>query len=256
MKAYRIAAVVRKETRDYRRNRLVVTTMAVLPVIFLISPMITLLRIPGSATGSVAERAVGVTSLLLLVVPLVVPSVVTAYSVVGEREQGTLEPFLTTPIRADELLLGKAVAAFVPSVALAYALYGIVLGSVSLGAAHVVEVTLLKTPQVLAQVLFTPLLAAWAIWVGIAMSVRASDVRVAQQLATLASLPALGFVSLISFQVITPSVGLAVGLALVVLVVDVLAWRLVSHLFDSERLTTGSAPLRDEPAAGSAAAGS
>ena len=248
MKPYRIAAVVRKEMRDYRRNRFVVTTMSVLPVIFLISPMITLFRIPESATGSVAERAVGVTSLLLLVVPLVVPSVVTAYSVVGEREQGTLEPFLTTPVRPDELLLGKAVAAFVPSVALAYALYGVVLVSVSLGAAHVVEVSLLQTPQVLAQVLFTPLLATWAIWVGIAMSVRASDVRVAQQLATLASLPALGFVSLISFHVVAPSVPLAVGLALAVLVVDVLAWRVVSRLFDCERLVTGAAPLRDEAA--------
>ena len=241
MKTFRIRAVVRKELRDYRRNRFVVTTMAVLPVIFLISPMITLFRIPASATGTVAERAVGATSLLLLVVPLVVPSVVTAYSVVGERDQGTLEPFLATPVRPEELLLGKAAAAFVPSVALAYALYGVVVAAVGLGAAHIVETTLLNTPQVLAQVLFTPLLATWAIWVGIAMSVRASDVRVAQQLATLASLPALGFVSLISFRVITPSVPLAVGLALAVLVVDVLAWRIVSRMFDAERLITGAA---------------
>ena len=94
-------------------------------------------------------------------------------------------------------------------------------------------------PQLLAQILFTPLLALWSIWVGIGISTRASDVRVAQQLATLAGLPLLGFTSLISFQLIKPSVPLAVGLALALLAVDVVAWRVVSRLFDRERLITG-----------------
>jgi hypothetical protein len=123
---------------------------------------------------------------------------------------------------------------------MAYAVYAVVLVSVDLGAAHVVSAAVLSAPQVLAQVLFTPLLAAWAIWVGIAMSVRAGDVRVAQQLSTLASLPALGFTSLISFRVIAPSVPLAVGLALALLTIDVGAWRVVSRMFDRERLVTGA----------------
>jgi len=99
----------------------------------------------------------------------------------------------------------------------------------------------------LAQLAFTPLIAIWAIWVGIAMSVRARDVRVAQQLATLGSLPALGITTLITFQVITPSVPLAVALALGLLVVDIAAWRLVSQLFDRERLITGSRAVREAP---------
>ena len=93
--------------------------------------------------------------------------------------------------------------------------------------------------RLLAQLLFIPLLALWSIWVGIGISSRASDVRVAQQLATLASLPLLGFTSLISFQIITPSVPLAIGLALALLAVDIAGWRIVSRLFDRERLITG-----------------
>jgi ABC-type Na+ efflux pump permease subunit len=171
----------------------------------------------------------------------VLPPVIAAYSVVGERDQGTLEPVLTTPVRASELLLGKAVAGFIPSVGLAYAIYFVVLISVRFGAARVVNDVVWHPPQVLAQLLFTPLLALWAIWVGIGISARASDVRVAQQLATVAGLPLLGFTSLLSFQVIKPSVPLAVGLALALLVVDVAAWRVVSRLFDPERLLTGLA---------------
>lgn len=245
----RVRAVVRKELRDYRRNRFTITTTAIMPLVFLVSPTVTLVRIPASATAALVDRSVGITSLLLLVVPAVIPPIIAAYSVIGERDQGTLEPFLTTPIRREELLLGKAAAAFMPSVAVAYAIYILFALIVRFAAAHVVSAAVLHTPQVLAQVLFTPLIAVWAIWVGIAMSVRARDVRVAQQLATLASLPALGIIALISFRVITPSVPLAVGLALALLALDVAAWRAVSRMFDRERLVTGARALRARPAA-------
>ena len=206
--------------------------MAVLPLVFLITPMITIFKIPADATGPEVQAAVGTISLLLLIVPIALPPVIAAYSVVGERDQGTLEPVLTTPVTPSELLLGKAMAAFVPSVGIAYAIYFVVLISVRVAAAQVVTDVVWHPPQLLAQLLFIPLLALWAIWVGIAISTRASDVRVAQQLATLAGLPLLGLTALFSFQVIKPSVPLAVGLALALLVVDLAAWRAVSGLFD------------------------
>ena len=240
MSTERIGAVVRKELRDFRRNRFLVATMAILPFVFLISPMITLLRIPASAPASLVDRSVGVTSLLLFVVPAVIPPIMAAYSVIGERDQGTLEPFLTTPIRPDELLLAKAFAVFVPSVLVAYGIYFAFAIAVRFGATHAVGAAVWHTPQMLAQLVFTPLIATWAIWVGIAMSVRARDVRVAKQLATLASLPALGITTLITFRVITPSVQLAVALAAALLALDIRAWRFVSKLFDRERLITGT----------------
>jgi ABC-2 type transport system permease protein len=244
MSLERIGAVVRKELRDFRRNRFLVGTMAVMPFVFLVSPMITLLRLPASAPADLVHRSVGVTSLLLFIVPAVIPPIMAAYSVIGERDQGTLEPFLTTPIRREELLLAKALAVFVPSVTVAYGVYFVFALAVRFGAAHVVWAAVWHTPQMVAQLVFTPLIAVWAIWVGIAMSVRARDVRVAQQLATLASLPALGITTLITFRVITPSVVLAVGIACALLAVDVSAWRVVSRLFDRERLVTGSRALR------------
>ena len=244
MSEERIRAVVRKELRDFRRNRFLVGTMAVLPFVFLISPLITLLRIPASSPASVVDHAVGASSLLLFVVPAVIPPIMAAYSVIGERDQGTLEPFLTTPIQREELLLAKALAVFIPSVTIAYGIYFAFALTIRFGAAHVVSAAVWHGPQMLAQLVFTPLIAVWAIWVGIAMSVRARDVRVAQQLATLASLPALGITTLITFRVITPSVKLAVGLAVALLVIDIRAWRFVAKLFDRERLVTGSPAQR------------
>jgi ABC-type Na+ efflux pump permease subunit len=248
--ANRVAAVVRREVRDFRRNRFVITTMAVLPVVFLVTPMITLFRIPESTSGPQAKAAVGTISLLLLIVPIVIPPVIAAYSVVGERDQGTLEPVLTAPVRPSELLLGKAVAVFVPSVAIAYAMYAVVALSIRFGAAHIVRSVLFHPPQLLAQMLFTPLLALWSIWACIGISTRASDVRVAQQLGSLAGLPLLAFTSLISFQLITPTVPLAIGLALALLALDLAGWRVVSRLFDPERLITGNKALSGNGQAG------
>ena len=239
MSLKRIGSVVHKEVHEFRRNRFVIGTMAVLPLVFLITPMITIFKTPASASPSQARAAFGVISLLMLVIPVVLPPVIAAYSVVGERDQGTLEPVLTTPVRASELLLGKAVATFLPSVGLAYAIYLVILISIRLGAAHVISDVAFHPPQLLAQILFIPLLAVWSIWVGIGISSRATDVRVAQQLATLASLPLLAFTSLVSFQVITLSVPLAIGLALALLAIDIAGWRIASHLFNRERLITG-----------------
>jgi hypothetical protein len=43
-----------------------------------------------------------------------------------------------------------------------------------------------------------------------------------------------------SFNVITPTLGLALGLAAALLIVDVLGWRGVAAMFDRERLITGT----------------
>jgi ABC-2 type transport system permease protein len=252
MSGRRVRAVVRREVRDFRRNRFVIATMGALPIVFLITPMITLFKVPESTTGHQARGAVGLISLLLLIVPIAIPPVIAAYSVVGERDQGTLEPVLTAPIRPSELLLGKAVAAFIPSVALAYGMYAIIAISIRLGAAHVVRSVFFHPPQVLAQIAFTPLLTLWVIWACIGISTRTSDVRVAQQLGSLAGLPLLAFTSLISFQLITTSVPLAIGLALALLAIDLAGWRICARLFDPERLIAGPHTSRTNPTTASA----
>ena len=110
----RMGAVLRKELREYRRSPFIVGTMAVLPLVFLVEPLIIIFRIGPTVGASAVDKAVGSTFLLLLVAPALLPAVIAAYSVVGEREQGTLEPLLTTPLRREELLLGKALGVGFP----------------------------------------------------------------------------------------------------------------------------------------------
>ena len=239
--AARTRAVIVKELREFRRNRFIIATMVILPIVFLIVPISDLFR---SAPARLLQAQVGTSLLLLLIAPVVLPAAIAAYSIVGERDQGTLEPVLTTPVRRDELLIGKATAALLPSVGIAYLLFAIVVIAVRFGADQVVVDAVWQPQNFLAQALFAPLLAGWAIWVGIAISTRSSDVRVAQQLATLGSLPPLGIVALMEYQVISASVTLAIILAVVLAAADVAGWTFVSTLFNRERLITGHKPTR------------
>jgi ABC-type transport system involved in multi-copper enzyme maturation permease subunit len=233
----RLRAIEQKELREYRRNRSVVVTMAIFPLIFLIQPLVVLLRLPGSAGASLGQMHL---LLYMLAIPVLVPATVAATAVAGERQQGTLEPALSTPIRREEFILGKALAALLPSIAIAYIVYAFFVVCAVVLAPPGVASAVLRPPDLLAQFLFTPVLALWSIWVGLAISTRSSDVRVAQQLSLLGCLPVVLLTSLIAFDVIPASLGLAVGLGALLLLADALGWRVVSGLFDRERLISGT----------------
>jgi ABC-2 type transport system permease protein len=234
----RVRAVVRKELREFRRNKFVVFTMAVLPLIFVALPLAGVLAIKPGTDSATVTSVVGSALLAFFIMPLILPSVVAGYTVVGEREQGTLEPVLTTPVRREELVLGKALAAIVPATAVAYVLFALFVALVRLFSDHQVISLVWQWAVVVTIALFTPLLATFSIWVGIAISARSSDVRVAQQLVAMAMLPMIGILWLFAFRVIAPTLTVAIVGAVVLVVLDAGAWKIVSRLFDRERLLT------------------
>jgi ABC-type transport system involved in multi-copper enzyme maturation permease subunit len=233
----RVRALYTKELREYRRNSSIVATMAIIPLSLVIFPLVEVIALPASAARALLN---GDPLVILLGIPALVPSVIASYAVVGEREQGTLEPVLITPIQREELLLAKALAALIPTLAVAYGMYALFLACTKLFARPEVAAAVFQWPDLLAQVVFTPLLAAWAIWVGIAVSTRVSDIRVAQQLGALASLPVIALLYLVALSVIHLTPGLTIGAGVALLILDGLGWRAVSAAFDRERLITST----------------
>jgi ABC-type transport system involved in multi-copper enzyme maturation permease subunit len=233
----RVQAIFAKDLREFRRNRSLTVGMGIVPVLFSVQPLITVLTVSPAASATLRHEHV---LLYMLGIPALVPSLVAAYSIVGERQQGTLEPVLTTPIRRHELLLGKALAALVPSIVVAYLVFALFLGCVELFAAPNVAPAILRAPDLLAQLIFTPLLAGLSIWAAMLISTRASDVRVAQQLAMVASLPSVAVIVLVALNIIPASLVTAAVAATALLLLNRLGLRLVSATFDRERLITAT----------------
>jgi ABC-type transport system involved in multi-copper enzyme maturation permease subunit len=232
-----VRAIVRKELRDFRRNRNLTVSMAVVPVLFCVQPLVTVFTLDPAASTALGHEHV---LLYMLGIPALVPSFVAAYSVVGERQQGTLEPVLTTPIRREELLLGKALAALLPSVAVAYVVYGLFVACVEFFAAPAVASALIRLPDLLAQLCFTPLLAGLSIWIAILISTRSNDIRVAQQFALLASLPSIVVTTLVGLNVIKVSLVAGLVAAAALLLLNRIGWRLAAAMFDREQLIIGT----------------
>lgn len=233
----RVRAVFRKELMEYRRSGNVVYAMVIFPLVFLIQPVVSVFTL-----GSDASRAVSHEHALIymLAIPALVPSTLAAMAIVGERVQGSLEPVLSTPVTARELLLGKAMAAFVPSLVIAYLVFGIYIAVVELFAAPGIASALIQGPDLIAQVVFTPLLALWSIWIGMAVSSRTSDPRTSAQLSTVVSLPTVAVTSLMAFNVIPINTKVAFGFGLGLFVLNRLGLVMASALFDREKLITST----------------
>lgn len=233
----RVKAVFRKELLEYRRSGNVVYAMVIFPLVFLIQPVVSVFTLVSDASRAVShEHAL----IYMLAIPALVPSTLAAMAIVGERIQGSLEPVLSTPVTARELLLGKAMAAFAPSLVIAYLVFGVYIAVVELFAAPGIASALIQGPDLIAQVVFTPLLALWSIWIGMAVSSRTSDPRTSAQLSTVVSLPTVAVTSLMAFNVIPINTKVALGFGLGLFVLNRLGLVMASALFDREKLITST----------------
>jgi ABC-2 type transport system permease protein len=229
MSRRRVRAIARKELREIRHNRSLLVGMAILPLLFLIQPLVAVFAVPAGGAGQLRHEDELV---YMLGIPALMPALLAAYAVVGERVQGTLEPLLTTPIRREELLAGKALAVLGPAVAISYAVFGLFLAAVALFARPGVAGALIRGPGLAAQLLLTPPVTGCSMWLAMAISSRAGDIRVAQQLSVLAAAPTVVVAALVAFGTLPGSAGLVAAL----LVLNGLGWRLAVSAFDRERL--------------------
>jgi len=71
----RCRGVFRKELREYRRNGSIVSAMAIIPLIFVIQPLIDVFALPASAASALRQED---SLLYMLGLPALVPAVVAA----------------------------------------------------------------------------------------------------------------------------------------------------------------------------------
>ena len=133
-------AVVEKELVDARKNKVIILSMALMPVLLValtLGTAVVMLRtdqelgeeergiIPANLRDLDPVHAFLIVMndqylFYFLLIPMMMPVYIAAYSIVGEKETKSLEPLLATPVSVWELLVGKSLAAVVPSVVLTW----------------------------------------------------------------------------------------------------------------------------------------
>ncbi len=177
----------------------------------------------GLPPADVLERLLTSFQFFFVIGAATLPTAIAAYSFVGEKVERSLEPLLATPVTDVDVLLGKALAAVVPSVV-----------SMWIGVTVFMTITDIQahgtlgywffpnTTALLAMLLLVPLVAAASAEVSVLVSARSTDVRSAQQLGALIVIPfaAIYVSSEIGVLTLDPAsmLALAGGLAALVVV--------------------------------------
>lgn len=259
MRAAIVETILRREWAETVRNRLLMATILVPPMILTIAPI--------AVAGVVGERALppefagqvlaqrpewsGFTPVELagaftvqqflaffLLMPAYIPLSIATFSIIGEKQARTLEPVLAAPVRTIELLTGKAVAALVPGVLAGWLTYlaFVSLASVVYGPNLLGVVT---DPSWLVGVfVLGPAVGLSSVVAGVIVSSRVNDPRVAQQIGGVIVVP------IIAVTLVQATGTLLVGaagyllLAAIILVVSVAGLRIGVALFDREAILT------------------
>jgi ABC-2 type transport system permease protein len=255
-----LAAIVEKEWLELRAERTLLATMAALPLLLTgLSVGMTFLlgQIPdpetamlGAAMADPALMGLPLEQLgqvivgrqfgtLLLLLPLLLPGLLAAHSIVGEKSRRTLEPLLATPVRTWELLLAKSLLAVLPAVLITWlCAAGFALG-VGLVALTPQVVQLIIGPAWVALLLLcSPLLALIMVGISVLISSRVNDPRTAQSLTGVVVVPLMLLFSgqLLGLVVLDSLFVLALFVALVA-IAGGLFW-LAARLFQRETILT------------------
>jgi ABC-2 type transport system permease protein len=254
--------IAQKEWAEVFKNRLVLFTVAFLPLILTALPLIILATMgdSGDLEGLTSsdmparfrELCVGMSGpecgqyfiisqfmLLFMMMPLAIPVTIASYSIVGEKTTRTLEPLLATPVTTVALLGGKALAAVLPAILVTWLGFGVfVAGTVIIAGGGGLLAGILDSLWLIAIFIVGPLLALAAVSVAVMVSSRANDPRVAEQLSMLVILPLLGlfFGQVTGFILINRQliIWMAIGMA----ALDLGLLTLATQIFQREAILT------------------
>ena len=182
----RILTIIDKEWAEVFKNRIVLFTIGFMPLIFTILPLAILFFSRGesvgntdvadlppsfrAACGSIAPAdclqifLINQFLILFMMMPLIIPVAIAAYSIVGEKTTRSLEPLLATPITTVELLAAKSLAAAIPAIVATWACFIIfVVAAPFVGAKPVVVASIFSPVWLVAVFVAGPLMAIMAV---------------------------------------------------------------------------------------------
>lgn len=230
-----VRALVRKELREYRHHRMIVLTATILPIAFLFLPVVNLVLYDADRAIGGVDFAVGQAMFCFFLTPVIIPATMAAYSIIGERDQGTLEPMLTLPMEDGEFLKGKVLAIVLPAVGATWMIFSIYLVLIFATVGEPVRGAALAPTWMFAMVLMAPLMALFSSLTGMLFSARSKDVRVAEHLSGLVLLPSMFPILMVVTNAIPATILTWCLLAAIVGAIDFGLWRVALRAFNRER---------------------
>ncbi|MGI0132958.1 MAG: ABC transporter permease subunit [Thermoplasmata archaeon] len=174
-----------------------------------------------------------------MIAAVVISTTLAAYSIVGEKTERSLEPLLATPTSDGEILFGKVLAAFLPT--LIATLVGAAIFMTYVDAISHADLGYFYYPDTASAVylgLAMPLACLFSVEANIFLSSRVTDVRSAQQAGSLMVFPFAAIYVASEVQLITLDNTTLLAISGVLAVVDVALFFLARATFQREEILT------------------
>lgn len=250
---HKVFVILRKEFREIVQQRVLLFSILLPPLLFAVLPLILLQRVGAGSRASsltipslggltIHEYAQGVVgtafSNVYLLLPMIVPSIVAAYSIIGEKNNRTLEPVLATPVRRWQLLTGKILSALLPAVIVTWISGGIFIAELAIFTDANVVSHVVTAGWLILFFACTPLLGLIAVAIMTAISSRVNDTRTAQQLSIWGFIPVAGLIlGELSGQFELTVLVAVIATGILILLAILLTWG-AAQLFQREAILT------------------
>jgi ABC-type Na+ efflux pump permease subunit len=226
----------------FLRKKYAVYTMVAFPLLISIGlPLV--LRFAGTKSGGIPgarlPALMDAFSFFFIIGAALLPTVLASYSLVGEKIEKSLEPLLAAPITDSELLLGKGIAAFIPSIGALYLASIVFMVLVDVVTHHTLGYYYFPNWTMgLILLLLVPLSAILAVEWSVIVSARATDPRTAQMQGVLIILPLAAIYVATEVGAISLNNTILLIIAAVILAADVGLFFLSKKTFQREEILT------------------
>lgn len=174
-----------------------------------------------------------------IIVASSLPTGMASYSIVGEKVEKSLESLLATPATDGEILVGKSLAAFLPSIAATY--FGATIFMVLIDVITHQQLGYLFYPNWNAGVfllLAAPLACLFSVELNVIVSARVNDVRATNQFGELLVIPFAALYVLGEINLVPLTANNLLILSAVLLFVDILLFFVSRSTFRREEILT------------------
>jgi ABC-2 type transport system permease protein len=265
MSIIKIRAIVEKEFDEIMKNKMILSTLLLMPLIMaIIMPLAMLLPVfmtgdaglsdnetqtyinmlpgadPNDVQGSLFKYFSSAVLPFFMMMPAFLPAIISSYSIIGEKKNRTLEPLLAAPVSVYDIIIGKALSSLIPSLVATWisaVIYMLISSGISIAFLH-----RLILPDFmiwgLGMLVFAPLIAFLGIMSTVMVSSRVSDPRVAQQISALLIIPIMALFIMQMSGLAMIDVKIMLVLIVLTFIVDAISVRLGKFIFDREEILT------------------
>ncbi len=240
MKLWKSWVIANKDFNIFRKKKRILYTLIILPL-FLSIGLPLVIR---SLTGLDNPKAeiillLNAFSFFYIILAYIQSITLASYSILGEKIEQSLEPLLATPTTDSELLLGKTVASFLPSIGVIYAcsiIFMVLSDVITYNTIGYLFFPNLSMGFIL--LLAVPLSSILSIQLNVIISSRVNDVRTANQLGFVLFIPFMGVYILLLSNVISLNILNLFVVTLFLFTIDIVLFYLSKATFSRDKILT------------------